>query len=43
MPNSSHLTPQKKKYGLQDFPGSPVVKTPHFQCRGHGFSLWSGN
>ena len=20
-----------------DFPGDPVVKTPHFQCRGHGF------
>ena len=20
-----------------DFPGGPVVKTPHFQCRGHGF------
>ena len=26
-----------------DFPGSPVVKTQHFQCRGHGSvscSLW---
>ena len=21
------------------FPGSPVVKTPHFHCRGHGFDL----
>ena len=22
---------------LRDFPGSPVVKTPSFHCRGHGF------
>ena len=21
----------------EDFPGSPVVKTPHFQCRAFGF------
>ena len=21
-------------------PGSPMVRTPHFYCRGHGFSLW---
>ena len=20
-----------------DFPGGPVVKTPHFRCRGRGF------
>ena len=26
-----------------DFPGSPGVKTPHFDCRGRGFNLWSGN
>ena len=25
-----------------DFPGDPVVKTPHFQWKGHGFNLWSG-
>lgn len=24
-----------------DFPGRPVVKTPHFHCRGHRFDLWS--
>ena len=24
---------------LGDFPGSPVVKTPHFQCRGAGSVL----
>ena len=23
-----------------DFPGDPVVKTLHFQWRGHGFSPW---
>ena len=22
---------------LRDFHGGPVVKTPHFQCKGHGF------
>ena len=26
-----------------DFLGSPVVKTPCFQCRGQGFNPWSGN
>ena len=26
-----------------DFPGDPVVKTPRFHCRGHGFDPWSGN
>ena len=26
-----------------DFPGGPVVKTPHSQCRGHGFDPWLGN
>ena len=26
-----------------DFPRGPVVKTPHFQCKGHGFDPWSGN
>ena len=25
-----------------DFPGGPVVKTPRFHCRGHGFDLWLG-
>ena len=28
----------KRDWG--DFPGSPVVKTTHFQCRGHGFDPW---
>ena len=26
-----------------EFPGSPVLKAPHFHCRGHGFDPWSGN
>ena len=30
----------KKK---QDFPGGPVVRTPHFENRGHGVSPWSGH
>ena len=25
------------------FPGCPVVKTPCFHCREHGFDPWSGN
>ena len=25
-----------------DFPGGPVVKTPHFQCERCGFDSWSG-
>ena len=29
------------KVAVQDFPGSPVVKTPHMECRGHGFDPWS--
>ena len=27
----------------RDFPGGPGVKTPCFQCRGHGFNPWLGN
>ena len=27
----------------EDFSGAPVVKTPCFQCRRHGFDPWSGN
>ena len=28
---------------IGEFPGSPVVKTGCFHCRGPGFSLWLGN
>ena len=28
---------------VRDSPGGPVVKTPHFHCRGHRFDPWSGN
>ena len=31
-----------KKISTGYFPGSPVVKTPRFHCRGHGFNPWSG-
>ena len=27
----------------RDFPGSPVVKTLHFHCRGHRFDPWLGS
>ena len=27
---------------FQDFPGGPVVKTPHFQCRGLWVLSWLG-
>ena len=27
----------------RDFPGGPVVKTPCFHYRGHGFDPWLGN
>ena len=27
----------------KDLPGSLVVKTHYFYCRGHGFDPWSGN
>ena len=26
-----------------EFPGSPVVRTLCFHCKGHGFNPWSGN
>ena len=29
--------------GAWDFPGEPVVKTPHSQCRGPRFNPWLGN
>ena len=32
-----------KKFQPGDFPGSPVVKTPCFHCRGHRLDPWSGN
>ena len=32
-----------KKQKCWDFPGGPLVKTPRFQCRGHGFNHWLGN
>ena len=28
---------------MKDFPGGPVVKTPHSQRTGPGFDPWSGN
>ena len=44
---SSHVTLGEfsflvKIVGSVDFPGSPVVKTPCSQLRGHRFDPWSG-
>ena len=32
-----------KPNSARNLPGSPVVKTSHFPCRGHRFDPWSGN
>ena len=32
-----------KKTNNRNFPGGPVGKTPHSQCRGTGFDPWWGN
>ena len=39
---NSFLQIAAKQY-FQNFPGSPVVKTPSFQYRRCGFNPWSGN
>jgi len=31
------------KTASRDFPGGPVAKTTHFQCRAPSFSSWAGN
>ena len=47
--HSKHHTQQWKTKSIsskirnKDFPGGSVVKTPCFQCKGHGFDLWSGH
>ena len=33
---------EKSKSNLEKFPGGPVAKTPHSQCRGSRFNPWSG-
>ena len=35
--------PHSKVINCREFPGGPVAKTPHSQCRGPGFAPWSGN
>ena len=39
---NSLVIPQNVRH-RGDFPGSPVVKTPCFQCMSLGFDPWSGN
>ena len=31
------------KKSIWDLPGGPVVKIPHFHCRGHEFDPWLRN
>ena len=31
------------KVSVGSFPGGPVITTSSFQCKKHGFNLWSGN
>ena len=40
---SSTVTSKKQKQTKKDFTGSPVVKTPCFQCRGPWLDHWLGN
>ena len=34
---------RRRGHRNKDFPGGPMVKNLHSQCRGHGFDFWSGN
>ena len=31
------------KWRTREFSGGPVVRTPHFHCRGHRLDPWLGN
>ena len=43
-PNVAHsYTKLQKVQEYGEFPGGPVVRTPHFHCRGPQFNPWSGN
>lgn len=39
----SRMKERGPKRMVVELPDSPVVKTPHFQCRGRGFYAWPGN
>ena len=41
-PQQSMVNPRRIKIP-RVFPGRPVVKIPHFHCKGCGFNPWSGN
>ena len=40
-PNLCHSTNSNSTF--RAFPGSPVVRTPRFHCRGHGLHPWAEN
>ena len=37
------MTKIQKRASLREFPDGPVVRTPCFHCKEHGFDPWSGN
>ena len=39
--NNKRMIISKEQY--RNFPGGPVAKAAHYQCRGPGFQPWSGN
>ena len=41
--NTWRFWEKKKKTCFWDFPDGPVVKTPHFECRGHWIDPRKGN
>ena len=42
-PGLNMNTFQQASKAPRDVPGTPVVKTPFFQCKGHRFKPWLRN
>ena len=40
---AAFVTSLYSDFTFWDFPGGPVVKTLHFECRGHRFDPWAEN
>ena len=41
--NTDEKIPNFLKESSREFPGSPVIRTPHFHDKGHNFHSWSGS
>lgn len=41
--HEKNVYPLSLKKNDGDFPGGPVARNPHSQCRGLGFDPWPGN